>query len=181
MIFGNNFWPGGRIDPKSMLLKCILHDLFRDSHNAKFSIRCVYSGEPNKVEGVSLKRSCKIQLRRIDFGSIRPLKCYDPFWPNFTIVIEKLRLAIEKNYVNKAICSGRKLGCWVSQVSQVYRTKKEETSIVLDQSIADTSSPLSKLSKKTGSSLITGKILAEDEVFRYWKRYNAPKLWHIIV
>ena len=103
--------------------------------------------EPNKARGVSLKRSCKIQLRRIDFGSMRPPKCYDPFWPNFTIVIEKLRLAIEKNYVNKAICSGRWLGCWVSQVSQVYRTKKEETSMVLDQSIADMSSPLSKLSK----------------------------------
>ena len=35
----------------------------------------------------------------------------------------------------------------MSQVSQVYRTKKEETSMVLDQSIADMSSPLSKLSK----------------------------------
>ena len=53
--------------------------------------------------------------------------------------------------------------------------------MVLDQSIADTSSPLSKLSKTQVLVSSQEKILAEDKVFRYWKRYSAPKLWHIIV
>ena len=130
MIFGNNFW-----------LKCILHDLFRDTHNAKFSIRCVYLGEPNKVEwGIPekiLQDTAHTHWLWVNTTAqmLRPIlaQFHQCNWETQAGNWEKLCELRKASHGtsrhrldNKAICSGRRVGSWVSQVSQVYRTKKEK-------------------------------------------------------
>ena len=93
MRFGHNFWLGGPIDTRSIRLNCILQDLFRDypiDHNWHAQIRAQI--RPNTVfwarvvacqiwsSGGSLKRSCKMQFRRVGLRSIGPSS--QKLWPN---------------------------------------------------------------------------------------------------
>ena len=85
--FGHNFWLGGPIHIRSTRLNCIWQDLFRDiplDHIWRAQIRAqICQIWPNMLNmhiwprqiwssGVSLKRSCKMQFRRIGLRSIGP-------------------------------------------------------------------------------------------------------------
>ena len=81
MRFGHNLWLGGPIDTRSMRLNCFLQDIFRDApldHIWHTQIRAqIRPNMPNTVfgvriwarqiwsGGVSLKRSCKMQFRKV--------------------------------------------------------------------------------------------------------------------
>ena len=72
MIFGHNFWLGGPIDEWSMRLNYILQDLFKEIPPDHIWALQIWSS------GVSLKRSCKMQFRRVDLRSKGPtVKSYD--------------------------------------------------------------------------------------------------------
>ena len=97
--FGHNFWLVGPIDLRPMRLNCILLDLFRDTpldHIWGAQIRAqicqIWPNMPNMhiwvhiwaraiwSSGVSLKRSCKMQFRRVGLRSIGPSS--QKLWPN---------------------------------------------------------------------------------------------------
>ena len=103
--FGHNFWLEGPINLRRTRLNCILQDLFRDiplDHIACAQICTricqIWPNMPNMhiwvraiwSSGVSLKRSCKMQFRRVSLRSIDPpVKSYDKikFLADFPIVI----------------------------------------------------------------------------------------------
>ena len=89
--FSHNFWLEGPIDLRRTRLNCIMQDLFRDTpldHIWGAQIRAqicqIWPNMPNmhiwvhiwarKIwsSGVSLKRSCKMQFRRVGLRSIGP-------------------------------------------------------------------------------------------------------------
>ena len=98
-INSHNFWLEGPIDLRLMRLNCILQDLFRDTpldHIARAQICTqicqIWPNMPNMhiwvhiwarviwSSGVSLKRSCKMQFRRVGLRSIGPSS--QKLWPN---------------------------------------------------------------------------------------------------
>ena len=81
-LIGNNFWLEGPIDLRPTRLNCILQDLFRDTKldqiwpnmpNMHIWVRQIWSS------GVSLKRSCKKQFRRVGLRSMGPSS--QKLWP----------------------------------------------------------------------------------------------------
>ena len=93
---GHNFWLEGPIDLRPTRPNCILQDIFRDTpldHSCRAWI-CgqIWPNMPNmhiwvhiwarKIwsSGVSLKRSCKMQFRRVGLRSIGPSS--QKLWPN---------------------------------------------------------------------------------------------------
>ena len=99
MRFGHNFWLGAPVDTRSTHLNCILQDLFRDTPldhiwgaQIHAQICQIWPNMPNmhiwvhiwarKIwsSGVSLKRSCKMQFRRVGLRSIGPSS--QKLWPN---------------------------------------------------------------------------------------------------
>ena len=99
MRFVHNFWLEGPIDLRPTRLNCILQDLFRDTpldHIWGAQIRAqicqIWPNMPNMhiwvhiwaraiwSSGVSLKRSCKMQFRRVGLRSIGPSS--QKLWPN---------------------------------------------------------------------------------------------------
>ena len=99
MRFDHNFWLEGPIDLRPTRLNCILQDLFRDTpldHILRAQICtqiCIFGifGHIWHIwariwapqiwsSGVSLKRSCKMQFRRVGLRSIGPSS--QKLWPN---------------------------------------------------------------------------------------------------
>ena len=96
MRFGHNFWLEVPINLRPTRLNCILQDLFRDTpldHIWRYQIRAqICQIWPNMhiwvliwardiwSSGVSLKRSCKMQFKRVVLRSIGPSR--QKLWPN---------------------------------------------------------------------------------------------------